>query len=81
MNAFHVIGALAAIWAVAVAVVGIRKEDFPGGTEKIVGAISVLLVIGTISAAVITSANEEEEHGEFRPDAGMGAEEATTESD
>ena len=72
MNAFHVIGACAAIWAVVVAVIGIRKEDFPGGAEKIVGAISVLLVIGAISAAVITSANEEDEGG--------GAEEATTES-
>jgi len=73
MNAFHVIGALAAIWAVGVAVIGIKKEDFPGGAEKIVGAISVLLVAGAISAAVVTSANEEEEHG-------GGAEEATTES-
>jgi hypothetical protein len=73
MNAFHVIGGLAAIWAVVVAVIGIRNEDFPGGREKIVGAISVLLVVGAISAAVITSANEEEEHG-------GGAEEATTES-
>jgi hypothetical protein len=70
VNAFHVIGALAAIWAVCVAVLGIKKEDFPGGAEKIVGAISVLLVVGAISAAVITSANEEEEHG-------GGAEEAT----
>ncbi len=73
MNAFHVIGGLAAIWAVVVAVIGIKKEDFPGGAEKIVGAISVLLVVGTISAALITSANEEEEHG-------GGAEEATSES-
>jgi hypothetical protein len=70
MNAFHVIGGLTAIWAVAVAVIGIKKEDFPGGAEKIVGAISVLLVIGAISAAVLTSTTEEEEeHG--------GAEEAT----
>ena len=71
MNAFHVIGALAAIWAVCVAILGITREDFPrGAAEKVVGAISVLLVIGTISAAIITSANEEEEHG-------GGAEEAT----
>jgi Mn2+/Fe2+ NRAMP family transporter len=70
MNAFHVIGGIAAIWAVLVAVVGIRKEDFPGGLEKVVGAISVLIVIATISAALITSANEEDEHG-------GGAEEAT----
>ena len=64
MNAFHVIGALAAIWAVIVAVIGITKEDFPrGAAEKVVGAISIVLVVGAISAAIITSANEEEEHG------------------
>jgi hypothetical protein len=74
MNAFHVIGGLAAIWAVAVAVVGIKKEDFPGGAEKIVGAISLLLVVSAISAAIITSANEEEDHG------GSGGEDATSES-
>lgn len=71
MNAFHVMGGLTAIWAVVVAVIGIKKEDFPGGAEKIVGAISVVLVVASISAAVITSANEEEENG------GGGAEEAT----
>ena len=63
MNAFHVIGGLTAIWAVVVAIIGIRNEDFPGGAEKIVGAISVLLVVSAISAAVITAANEDEEHG------------------
>ena len=64
MNAFHVIGGLTAIWAVAVAIIGIRNEDFPGGAEKIVGAISVLLVVSAISAAVITATTEEEEeHG------------------
>jgi hypothetical protein len=72
MNAFHVIGACAAIWAVAVAAFGIRKEDFPGGAEKIVGAISVLLVVSAISAAIITSGDEEEDHG--------GGEAATGES-
>jgi hypothetical protein len=70
MNAFHVMGGLTAIWAVVVAIIGIKKEDFPGGAERIVGAISVLLVVSAISAAVITSADEEEEHG-------GGAEEAT----
>jgi len=63
MNAFHVMGGLTAIWAVVVAIIGIRNEDFPGGAEKIVGAISVLLVVSAISAAVITAATEEEEHG------------------
>jgi len=63
MNAFHVLGGVTAIWAVLVAIVGIRKEDFPGGMEKVVGTISAALVIGTISAAIITSANEGEENG------------------
>jgi hypothetical protein len=73
MNAFHVIGGLTALWAVTVAIIGIKKEDFPGGAEKIVGAISVLLVISAISAAIISAANEEEEDG-------GGAEATTSES-
>ena len=71
MNAFHVIGGLTAIWAVVVAAIGIRKEDFPGGAEKIVAAMSVLLVIGAISAAILTGETEEDEGGH---------EEATSES-
>ena len=63
MNAFHVMGGLTAIWAVVVAIIGIRNEDFPGGAEKIVGAVSVLLVVSAISAAVITAATEDEEPG------------------
>jgi hypothetical protein len=71
VNAFHVIGVLAALWAILVAIVGIKKEDFPsGGLEKVVGLISLLLVAASISAALITAANESDEHG-------GGAEEAT----
>ena len=67
MNAFHVIGGLTAIWAVVVAIIGIRNEDFPAGAEKIVGAISVLLVLSAISAAIITAATEDEEPGGEEP--------------
>ena len=74
MNAFHVIGGVTAIWAVLVAALGIRKEDFPGGAEKIVGAISVLLVVSAISAAVITSGNEKDEHGGGAVEATSGSE-------
>lgn len=71
MNAFHIIGGITAIYAVLVAIVGIKKEDFPsGGLEKVVGLISLLLVAASISAALITAANESDEHG-------GGAEEAT----
>ena len=71
MNAFHYIGIVTALWAVVLFAIGIRKKDFPSrGAEKVVGAISIILVLGAISAAIITSANEEEEHG-------GGAKEAT----
>jgi hypothetical protein len=64
LNAFHVIGGLTAIWAVLVAILGITREDFPrGGAEKIVGAISLLLVVGTISAAIVTASTEDSEEG------------------
>jgi hypothetical protein len=65
VNAFEVIGVVFAVWAVSVSFVGITREDFPStpATARAVGAISVLLAIATISSAIITSANEEEEHG------------------
>lgn len=65
MNAFHVIGGLTAIWAVVVAILGITREDFPrGGAEKVVGLISIVLVVSAISAAILTAETEEgEEHG------------------
>jgi hypothetical protein len=59
VTAFHVIGGLTALWAVVVAGLGITREDFPrGAAEKVVGAISVLLVAGAISAAILTSETE-----------------------
>ena len=61
MNAFHVLGGLLAVWAVLVAALGIMRHDFPRGrgAERLVAGISVLLVVGAISSAVITAANEE----------------------
>jgi hypothetical protein len=66
VNAFHVCGGLLAIWAVLTGILGITRENFPGsrGTERVVGAISVLLVAGTIFSALYTAAVEEEEHEE-----------------
>jgi plastocyanin len=65
INAFHVVGALLAIWAVLVAALGIMRHDFPGSdvAEKAVIAISAILVVGTIASGLITSANAAEEHG------------------
>jgi hypothetical protein len=63
VNAFHVSGALLAAWAVVVAVLGISREGFPRsrGAARLVGAISVLLVVIAIGTAIYTSANEEED--------------------
>jgi plastocyanin len=66
VNAFHVIGALFAVWAVLLAIAGITRDDFPreGFPTLAVGAISVLLAVGAIGSGIITSALEDEEEGE-----------------
>jgi hypothetical protein len=66
VNAFHVCGGLLAAWAVLVAVLGITRENFPGstGAARVVGAISVLLVLMAIGTAVYTGATEEEDEAE-----------------
>ena len=63
MNAFHVLGALFALWAVILAALGITREDFQrtGGQALAVGTFSVLLAVAAIGSAIITSALEEEE--------------------
>lgn len=66
MNAFHVIGALFALWAIVLSIGGIARHDFPGtGFPSLaVGLISVLLAAGAIGSGIVTSALEEEEEGE-----------------
>ena len=66
MNAFHVMGGLLALWALVVSFLGITRENWPGDsrTERLVSAISILLVVGAISSAVITAIVEEHEEGE-----------------
>ena len=63
MNAFHVLGGLLAVWALVVSFLGVTRENFPATkqAERIVALISITLVVAAIGAAVITSANEEEE--------------------
>jgi plastocyanin len=65
INAFHILGGILAIWAVVVAALGIFRHDFPGSNaaEKAVMAISAILVVGAVGSGIITSANEESEHG------------------
>lgn len=66
MNAFHVLGGLLAIWALVVSFLGITRENFPAtrGTERLVSAISVVLVFLAIGAAILTGSTEGEEEPE-----------------
>ncbi len=58
-------GGLLAAWAVTLFVLGLVSENFPGtdGAAKIVGAISVILVVAAIGTAIYESAHEEEDEG------------------
>jgi NADH:ubiquinone oxidoreductase subunit 6 (subunit J) len=63
VNAFHVLGAIFAIWAVTVAFLGIRRHDFPAtkSAERLVAAISVVLFLAAVGSGIITAATEEHE--------------------
>ncbi|HEY1358383.1 MAG TPA: hypothetical protein VGF21_08770 [Thermoleophilaceae bacterium] len=65
MNAFHVCGGILACWALILSFIGITREDFPSssGTAKLVGAISVVLVVAAIFSAIYVGATENEETG------------------
>lgn len=67
MNAFHVSGSLLIIWAIVVGFLGVTRENFPRseGAERIVGALSVILVALAIGSAIYVGATERKkgEHG------------------
>lgn len=75
MNAFHIAGIVLAGWAVLVTALGLRRDGFPGKGERLVSAVSVLLVLGTILAGVISGAVEaaEEEHKHAKEHKGEAA--------
>jgi hypothetical protein len=64
VNAFHVCGALFAIWAVTVAVLGITRENFPASKAalRLVAAISVTLAVLAIGSAIYVGATKESGH-------------------
>jgi plastocyanin len=64
VNAFHVLGALFALWALTVAALGITREGFPGSRQRLVAAVSVVLAVAAVSSAILTAALEDEEEGE-----------------
>jgi hypothetical protein len=54
-TAFYVAGGALAAWAVLVSLIGIAKPDFPGrAASRTVMTLSVLLVAGAASTAVLT---------------------------
>jgi hypothetical protein len=63
VNAYHVCGALFALWAVVVSFLGITREDFPAnaGTQRLVATISILLALATIGSAIYTGATEDDD--------------------
>src|SRR3954447_21800612 len=66
-TAYHWIGIVFALWAGFLFVVGTMRPEFPGGAEKAVLGISVVLALGVIVAAITTSKNEKKEEAEAAP--------------
>jgi formate-dependent nitrite reductase membrane component NrfD len=60
VNAFEVVGPILILWALILAILGVRSDNFPGSqtAERVVGAVSVLLVVIAIGAAIYTSSHE-----------------------
>ena len=60
ITAFHVVGAMLALWAVVLAVLGLTRHDFPGkgSGQTIVMAISGVLMLGTVGTAIGTAKDE-----------------------
>lgn len=56
-TAFYVAGGALATWAVILSAIGLTRPDFPGsdGASRGVMAISAVLVIAAMAAAVVTS--------------------------
>jgi hypothetical protein len=65
VEGFYVAGSILAGWALLVSFLGIVREDFPSTRRatRLVGAISIVLVIGAIGTAIYLSATEEHEAG------------------
>jgi len=66
VTGFYIAGIVLAVWALLVTAVGVMREDFPSSpaATRLVGAISVLLVVTAIGTAIYLSATEEEHEPE-----------------
>jgi hypothetical protein len=66
VEGFYIAGGTLAAWALFVSALGVMREDFPrtARATRLVGAISVVLVLTAIGLAIYLSANEEEKSAE-----------------
>lgn len=66
---FYLVGGALAAWAVLLALAGLSRPEFPGGSAPARGiiAISVLLVGGTIASAIATASKPKKEHATAGP--------------
>jgi hypothetical protein len=66
VEGFYIAGGALAVWALIVSALGVTREDFPrtAGATRLVGLISVVLVVAAIGLAIYLSATEEHEKGE-----------------
>jgi hypothetical protein len=63
VEGFYFAGGALAVWALVVSALGVMREDFPStrGATRLVGAISIVLVVGAVGSAIYLSATEEHE--------------------
>ena len=63
VEGFYIAGGVLAGWALILTAIGVRRENFPStpGATRLVGAISIVLVLTAIGLAVYLSATEEHE--------------------
>jgi plastocyanin len=60
---FYLVGGVLVAWAVILSAIGLSRADFPGspGRARAVMAISAVLVVGTVTSAVLTSSTHHHE--------------------
>ena len=63
VEGFYFAGGALAAWALIVSALGVMREDFPStrAATRLVGAISIVLVVGAVGSAIYLSATEEHE--------------------
>ena len=63
VTGFYIVGGVLAAWALLVSALGVMREDFPATPRatRLVGAISIVLVVAAIGSAIYLSATEEHE--------------------